>query len=68
MRIQGASWTEQTNILHIRCECGCVFRHRADRTKVRCPNCGAEDNCHRLKGEIVDNSRFTRSPATSRDT
>jgi len=39
MRIINAKWTPKVNFLAIKCICGNVFWHRADRWKVKCPEC-----------------------------
>ena len=40
LRIVGAGWTREVNVLVILCDCGAEFSHRADRWRVRCA-CGA---------------------------
>lgn len=46
MKIVGACWTAEVNMLKIACGCGIRFQHRADRWRVECPKCGA---CASLK-------------------
>lgn len=36
MKIISAQWTPKINLLWIECECGNLFRRRADRWQVRC--------------------------------
>ena len=39
MQLIDAKWTPKVNLLKIRCPCGNEFWHRADRRKVKCPEC-----------------------------
>ena len=42
MTITSARWTPRVNLLTIRCSCGRLFEHRADRWQVRCV-CGRQE-------------------------
>ena len=53
MKITGAHWTPQVNVLHITCACGMCFDHRADRWRVCCPWCGRCADLTELRGTFV---------------
>ena len=45
MQIIDAKWTPKVNLLKIKCRrCGNEFWHRADRWRVKCPECNYEDH------------------------
>lgn len=44
MRITGARWTSNVNILAITCCCGREFEHKANRWNVECPLCRRIEN------------------------
>lgn len=49
MDIIGAHWTKVINMLHIHCDCGATFSHRADRWRVICRVCGIEEYLGNLR-------------------
>ncbi len=57
MKIVGARWGPTVNILKIMCSCGQEFQHRADRWRVRCPECGQSVEPRQLHGHHVDYSK-----------
>jgi len=44
MQLIDAKWTPKVNLLKIKCRCGNEFWHRADRWRVKCPECDYEDH------------------------
>jgi hypothetical protein len=49
MRIVGARWRPETNILRIQCHCGHRFPHPANRSWIDCPECRAGANLHKVR-------------------
>lgn len=52
MKIIGASWTVEVNMLKIACSCGIRFKHRADVWNVECPKCGTRAHLKVLRERI----------------
>ncbi len=44
MRIVGATWNSYSNVLIIQCPLGHRIVHHANRWRVKCPECGREEN------------------------
>lgn len=53
MDILSATWTPDVNMLEIQCSCGTLISHRADRSKVQCPNCHSKGNLHDIRAKEV---------------
>jgi len=53
MKIINARWTPNYNLLAIRCDCGLVLFHRADRWTVRCHHCKATADISKLRDALV---------------
>ncbi len=51
MKIINAIWTPRVNMLSIECSCGKLFKHRADKWKPRCPECGSCGHLSQLRAE-----------------
>ena len=49
MKIESAHWTPKGNILLIRCQCGHLLEHPANRRTVVCPQCQRVEDCLQLK-------------------
>jgi len=66
MQIIDAKWTPRVNLLKIKCPCGNEFWYRADRWRVKCPECDYEDYLgpmrkrYQLKDENVSGERRDR--------
>lgn len=52
MIIIDVDWSPKVNILTIGCQCGNMFKHPANRKVIKCPKCGATEDCIKLKGMI----------------
>ena len=52
MKIIDAYWTKYYNQLAIKCDCGKVLLHRADRWSVVC-SCGLKSNLKDLRDDYV---------------
>ncbi len=53
MEILDAKWTPKINILLIRCECGNIISHRADRWQVYCHKCQNKENLSLIRQKYV---------------
>lgn len=51
LKIINAEWTPKYNLLIIRCDCRGVFKHRADRWVVKCPDCLKQENLGHLRDQ-----------------
>lgn len=49
MTIVDARWTPVGNVLKIRCGCGRVFGHRADRWWAHCPECDTREHMQAIR-------------------
>jgi hypothetical protein len=58
MRIINAWWTEDVNILVIKCNCKSEFPHRADRWKVKCPNCKMLGDLGEIRDRYAEESAW----------
>lgn len=54
MNIEDAYWTPTVNMLLIRCQCGKLFEHPANRKVALCPQCGLTKNTLIMKREVPD--------------
>jgi hypothetical protein len=54
MKIEDAYWTPEINILLIRCDCGCLFKQRADRRSVICCRCGNKGDLLMMKSYLQE--------------
>ncbi|KKN08647.1 hypothetical protein LCGC14_1054640 [marine sediment metagenome] len=55
MKITGAKWTPQVNMLLISCLCGNEFLHRSDRWKPKCPKCRTVGHLKQLREDYAFN-------------
>lgn len=53
MEIVDAEWTPKVNMLVIECSCGKTFKHRADRWRPKCPECGATGHLTQLREALL---------------
>jgi hypothetical protein len=51
--ITGARWTPRVNMIQMKCQCGKVFEHRADRWWAQCPECRNRDNLGPIRNRYV---------------
>ena len=63
MRIESARWTAQVNKLFLRCDCGELFEHRADRWNATCPKCGKWGHLNAIRDEWVSQQTALRGLA-----
>ena len=54
MRIEGVVWTEKINVLKVRCACGVLILHPANRWKVRCRDCKKTENLEILRKKYLE--------------
>lgn len=52
LKIVSAEWSPAVNLLWVVCDCGQLFRRRADRWRVRCL-CGAWEHLSTLREAYV---------------
>ena len=50
MKIEDVYWTPKVNMLLIRCECGHLFEHSANKRIAICSGCGKKEDTLIMKG------------------
>ena len=53
MKILGAINALEVSFLEIVCSCGEKFRHKTDRRKITCPECGYRESMRALRHRYV---------------
>ena len=61
MKIMAANWTAKFNSLLVKCDCGNLFNHRADRWIVVCSACGNKINMEEIRSEYACEKANTSS-------
>jgi hypothetical protein len=52
-RIMDVRWTNKVNMLIIKCYCGEMYEHRADRWVMQCPHCRKKFNLFQAREEYA---------------